>query len=81
MKITYTHCFFSECPNNGAVIEYTLVIESERPICVENIVTACAIHRRGFHEQIASALAAQFLNTKQTLSAHHHGVDIETICE
>lgn len=77
MKITYRHRFFASCPNNGKVIEYNLTIKTNKEIMVEHIVTACALHKGGFHEAIARELGARF-GGEQTLTAHHHGVDIET---
>lgn len=80
MQNTYTHRFFAECPNNGKVISYELAIETGGRILVEHIVTACALHRKGFHEDIAAALFARFGGVL-TLTAHHHGVDIKTVCK
>lgn len=74
----YRHRFFVACPNNGAIIEYDLQIESEKMIFVEKIVVACAMWQQEFHEKMADSLAYQFPNTQQILRAHHHGVDIET---
>jgi len=44
---------------------------------VEDIVTMCALSR-GHHEDIADGLKRS-LGGKQTLSALHHGVEIETV--
>lgn len=76
----YTRQFVSACPNNGEPIIYTLSIEmpADRMIKVEHIVTATALHKRGFHEEIADDLHARF-GGRQVLKAHHHGVDIETV--
>jgi hypothetical protein len=68
----------SHCPNNGLAIIYSLQIETESVIQVEHIVTACALHKRAYHETIADELHRRF-NGRQTLKAHHHGVDIETV--
>ena len=76
----YTRQFIAACPNNGEQIIYVLVIEKAAPIMVEHIVTATQMIRKGFHEAIADGLYAQF-GGRQTLRAHHHGVDIETIRE
>lgn len=81
MKITYRCRFISKCPANGKSIDYELVIESVHAISVDHITAACALHHEGYHEQIAADLAEQFPGTRQTLAAHHHGVDIETVCE
>jgi hypothetical protein len=80
MTHTYSHRFFAECPNNGQVIAYLLEIETSRQIMVEHIVTACALHRRGYHEDIAANLFGRFGGVL-TLTAHHHGVDIKTVCK
>lgn len=75
---TYRHKFVAVCPNNGEVIFYELKIETDRVIPVEHIVTAVALHRKGFHEDIADSLFERF-GGKQTMVAYHHGVDIETV--
>jgi hypothetical protein len=74
----YRRTFVAACPNNGQSIIYQLEIRSARMIQVEHIVTATSLIKRGYHEQIANDLHAQF-GGKQVLCAHHHGVDIETI--
>lgn len=76
----YTRQFVATCPNNGQPIIYTLRIEviASRMIQVEHITTATTLHRSGFHEAIADDLHARF-GGRQVLTAHHHGVDIETI--
>ena len=84
MAIThiYRHRFFSLCPNNGKVIEYRLTITTVEPvrIMVEHIVTACALHRAAYQEDIAVALEQRFGDRGVvTLEAHHHGVDIESV--
>lgn len=71
---TYTARFFAECPTNGMRVYYVLRIESETPIRVETILGKLPEH--GFHEDIADALKA--LGGKQTLTADHHSVTIET---
>lgn len=48
-----------------------------RTIMVEDIQAAVAT-LEGFHEEHADKLLALF-GGKQTLVAHHHGTDIETI--
>jgi hypothetical protein len=73
----YRHQFVSHCPNNDLAIIYTLEIETESVIQVEHIVTACALHKRAYHEAIADELHRRF-DGCHTLKAHHHGVDIET---
>lgn len=74
----YTRKFVASCPNNGEPIIYTLRIETNRMIQVEHIVTATALIKEGFHEQIADQLFNRF-GGRQMLEAHHHGVDIETV--
>jgi hypothetical protein len=74
----YTRQFIAACPNNDEPIAYTLVIETSRTLMVEHIVTATKMIRKGFHEQIADNLHAQF-GGLQTMTAHHHGVDIKTV--
>lgn len=78
---TYTRQFVAACPNNNVPIIYNLRIEAgDRMIQVEHIVTATALIKQGFHEQIADELHRRF-GGRQVLRAHHHGVDIETIRE
>ncbi|CAN7304586.1 hypothetical protein LJR296_001428 [Cupriavidus necator] len=74
----YRHQFVCKCPANGAMIVYALEIASKAMIHAEHIVAACALHRSGYHEAIADALH-QALGGQQTLRAHHHGVDIESL--
>jgi hypothetical protein len=74
----YRHTFASRCPNNGALIVYALEIESDSMIQVEHITTATRLNGEGFHEAIADDLHKRF-GGRQTLKAHHHGVDIETV--
>lgn len=74
----YTRQFVATCPNNGAAIIYTLRIETDdRLIPVEHIITATSMISKGFHEHIAEELFARF-GGRQVITAHHHGVDIET---
>lgn len=78
---TYTTEFFQQCPNNGVRVKYHLKIEADRVIPVEQIVSAVEIleiDEAKFHEEYADELAARLPGT-QTLTAHHHGVDIQTI--
>lgn len=74
----YKHTFMVKCPVNDKIIRYALVIQSASRILVENILSVVdALPATGFHEDIADTLAAA-LPGRQTLTAHHHGVDIET---
>lgn len=76
---TYTIKFMVKCPNNDAVIIYALAIESMATIMVEKISAAVdALPSSAFHEAIADLLTVE-LPGRQTLRAHHHGVDIETV--
>jgi hypothetical protein len=68
----------SHCPNNNEAIVYSLTIESDKVIYVEHIKTAASLHKRAFHEAIADDLHVR-LGGRQTMKAHHHGVDIETV--
>lgn len=73
----YTQNFRATCPKNNCTVDYRLKIESMRTIMVEDIQAAVAT-LEGFHEDHADKLLALF-GGKQTLTAHHHGTDIETI--
>lgn len=73
----YTQHFRATCPMNNCTVDYRLRIESMRTIMVEDIQVAVS-SLEGFHEDHADKLLALF-GGKQTLVAHHHGTDIETI--
>jgi len=78
---TYTTEFFQQCPNNGVRVKYRLQIESAQVIPVEEILSAVEILEiddAKFHEEYANEFAARLPGT-QTLTAHHHGVDIKTL--
>jgi hypothetical protein len=79
MNIYRTH-FTATCPNNGETIAYSLTIEARHVIMAEAI-TAAAIKAseigKPYHENIADMLIGA-LGGRQTITAHHHGVDIET---
>lgn len=77
MSNTYRYQFFSHCPANDRPIMYSLEIETSEVIHVEHIVTACSLFESAYHEEIADRLHDRFLG-RQTIKAHHHGVDIET---
>jgi hypothetical protein len=70
--------FFAFCPVNEVRVQYRFCIETDKVIKVEEIIDEITLHNRGFHEDIADQLHRTF-GGKQTLTAHHHGVDIETI--
>lgn len=76
-KNIYRHQFIAECPNNGKSIVYSLTIETDKTVMVEHITTACSLIKQGYHEDIADTLH-QALGGFQLITAHHHGVDIET---
>lgn len=73
----YTQRFRATCPKNNCTVDYVLTIESTRMIMVEDI-QAAVNKLEGFHEDFADSLLRQF-GGRQTLSAHHHGTDIQTI--
>lgn len=74
---TYTYRFRSSCAVNSQPIDYTLKIETDgAQLMVEDIVAAVG-GATTLHEALADELFARF-GGKQTLTAHHHGVDIET---
>jgi hypothetical protein len=73
----YTTEFFARCPNNGIRVKYALRIEATGTIPVEEIIDCVEKIHEGFHEAIADELFATFRG-KQTLTADHHGVTIET---
>lgn len=74
---TYTTEFFAFCPANGVRVKYTLRIQTDGVIDVEDIIDEVTLHDRGLHEQIADQLFKTF-GGLQTLTAYHHGVTIET---
>lgn len=74
---TYRYQFVTACPVNGKEIRYALEIKTTSTIMVEDILDACNIEA-GFHEAIADLLYSRFGGV-QTMTAHHHGVDIETV--
>lgn len=75
---SYRYAFRVKCPNNDQRVAYDLSIESPTTIMVEKIMACCDEIKEGFHENIADLLL-QKLGGKQTIRAHHHGVDIETV--
>lgn len=74
---TYRYQFVAICPVNGEAILYSLAIQKAERILVEHIKTACALHRSGYHEDIAADLHSRFAG-ELLLTANHHGVEIET---
>lgn len=73
----YRYQFVTTCPVNGEQIIYKLEIQVGSKILVEHIKTACALHKSGYHEDIADDLHQRF-GGLQTITANHHGVDIES---
>lgn len=73
----YTQHFRATCPANGRAVDYVLTIESPHMIMVENIQSATR-ELKGYHEDFADTLWQSF-GGNQTLRAHHHGTDVETI--
>jgi len=74
----YRYQFTAACPNNSRQIVYQLCIQSKDMIHVEHIVSFAAQYPKVFHEDLADALHEKF-GGRQTMVAHHHGVDIETV--
>lgn len=71
--------FVAHCPSNGQpiVYQFELRTEDKRKVLVEHIVIATKLYAVAYHEQIADAFFEQF-GGQQIITAHHHGVDIET---
>jgi hypothetical protein len=74
----YSTKFKAICPNNGDMIEYSLVIESSSMIQVEEITAFLHTFDDGYHETFADKLQDKF-GGKQYLTAIHGTVLIETI--
>ena len=75
---TYAYTFASVCPNNAEPIIYSLELQHKDKVLVEHIKTACALHSRGYQEDIAADLHQRF-GGRLRLHANHHGVHIETV--
>lgn len=75
---TYRAKFLAQCPNNGCWIEYRLTITTQAIIKVEKLLDCVHSLRNGYHEAFADYLHKMF-GAHQVLTAHHHGVDIETV--
>ena len=73
----YKFSFDAECPNNGARISYQVEIETDQVIMAENISRFFLSYTAAYHEDIAESSYERF-GGRQTIKAHHHGVDIET---
>ena len=74
---TYTTEFFAFCPENNIRVHYKWAVETKQTLKVEDLIDAVTLAQRGYHEEIADQLYKEFGN-KQTLTAFHHGVLIET---
>ena len=73
--------FNVRCPNQEhGFIGYTLTIESDSMIMVEDIKKHTTFDEPGFHEDIADYLY-KALGGNQTITAVHHGVELTTIRE
>lgn len=73
----YKYTFPVKCPNNAKFIIYSLEIETDKMIMVEDIMATCDAFGELFHEDMAAHLQDRF-GGKQVLIANHHGVDVET---
>lgn len=71
--------FFAKCPSNGVRIKYSLAIDTDSLVMVEDILEAVEANtlQPVYHEKLANAFAL-LLPGLQVMTAHHHGVDIET---
>ena len=74
---SYETEFFCQCPKNGIRIKYSLNIQTNEVVMVEDILAAVSGFQSDFHEQIADRLHQRF-GGLQTMSADHHGVRITT---
>lgn len=75
----YTIHFVRKCPANGLAIAYCLSISTPHILMVEAIKEEVEnLPDEAYHEALAEALT-RCLPGCQTLTAHHHGVDIETV--
>lgn len=74
----YSIKFELSCPNNDQRIAYQASIETDRTIMAENLYGYFASLASAFHEDLADQAYERF-GGRQTIRAHHHGVDIETV--
>ena len=72
----YGYTFWVKCPNDSAEIEYTLLIEHDQMIMVEDIIAACRFPA-SYQEEIADKLH-ELLPGKISISAEHQGVEVTT---
>lgn len=73
----YRKVFALDCPTNGTQIIYSLRIESEVMIPVEDITDEAMHNEVEYHEVLADRLFQAF-GGRQVITATHHGIDIET---
>ena len=73
----YGHTFSVKCPNDDAEIEYTLLIQHDQMVLVEDIIKACSFPA-AYQEQIADRLH-ELLPGRISLSATHQGVEVLSI--
>jgi hypothetical protein len=69
--------FTVKCPMDDDCVEYTLNLQTDKMVLVEDLVRATDIKPSGFHESIADGLFALF-GGYQTITAVHQGVKIIT---
>lgn len=74
----YRTKFFCECPLNGARVEYAWTLETKDMIFAEDLLKHITGLQPSYHEDLADGLAVAW-GGRQTLEAHHHGVDITTV--
>ena len=72
----YGYTFKVRCPNDDAEIEYTLLIQHNEMILVEDIIKACKFPP-SYQEDIADKLR-ELLPGKISISAEHQGVEVTT---
>ena len=72
----YGYTFMCKCPNDDAEIEYTLLIQHDEMILVEDIIKACKFPA-SYQEEIADKLR-KLLPGKISVSAEHQGVEVTT---
>lgn len=74
----YTATFAARCPNDGAMIDYTLEIRTPETLMVERINEATHAIDVGHQEQIADHLHERFGGELRVWGTHQ-GVDIESV--
>jgi len=75
---TYRSEFFATCPTNGMRIKYALQIKTIKTIRVEDLISVMDSIDQKYHEDIADEFCIRF-GGMQTITAEHHGVQIETL--